>query len=51
MEIRNKTYTEWFKSVRKSLKMKYNNFIIETRGVRSNPEPIQGCECTHPSAM
>ena len=31
--------------------MKFNNFIIGTLDLRSNPEPEQGCERVHPSPM
>ena len=31
--------------------MKYNNFTIGTEGLTSNPEPVQGCECMHQSAI
>ena len=27
--------------------MKYNNLTIGTRGLRSNPEPVQSCEYMH----
>ena len=46
-------YTVWFKRLCTNLRNLWGwniNFTIGTHSLRSNPDPVQGCECMHPSA-